>query len=80
VLLLGGWVGRLNAGGTFNVERRETGNRIWQIVETHVHIQGHALIFKTISEQEDDVKSEFKQLENSTTLQQAAQELMKEGK
>jgi len=80
VLIMGGWLGRLNAGGTFDVERRETGNQIWQIVETHVHIQGHALIFKTISEQEDDVKTEFKQLTNDPSLQQAEQELMKVGK
>ncbi|HEY3629215.1 MAG TPA: hypothetical protein VGL00_23195 [Terracidiphilus sp.] len=76
VLIGGGFLGRLNAGGTFNIERRETGNQIWQITETHVHIQGHALLFKTISEQEDDVKSEFKQLTNNPSLQQAEAELL----
>jgi hypothetical protein len=38
------------------------GGGVWSITETHVHIQGHALIFKSISEQEDDVKSKFKKL------------------
>jgi len=80
VLIGGGWLGRLNAGGTFDVERRETGGQIWQISETHVHIQGHALIFKTISEQEDDVKTNFKQLTNDPSLSQVEPELMKEGK
>lgn len=80
VLILGGFLGRLNAGGTFNVERRETGNQVWQITETHVHIQGHALLFKTISEQEDDVKSQFKQLDSSVTLQQAEGKLLTQGK
>jgi len=80
VLIGGGWLGRLNAGGTFDVERRETGHQIWQITETHVHIQGHALIFKTISEQEDDVKTNFKQLTNDPSLSQVEPELMKEGK
>lgn len=80
VTIAGGWLGRLYAGGTFNVERRETGDKIWQISETHVHIQGHALIFKTISEQEDDVKTEFRQLNGEPSLQQAAGELMKEQK
>jgi hypothetical protein len=79
VLIGGGWLGRLYAGGTFNVERRETGRQIWQIAETHVHIQGHALIFKTISEQEDDVKTEFKQLAGDPSLQQAEGELINEG-
>ena len=49
---------------------------MWEIVETHVHIQGHALIFKTISENEDDVKSHFKQIDQGTSLQQANQELL----
>ena len=33
---------------------------MWQITETHVHIGGHALLFKTIGEQEDEVKTEFR--------------------
>lgn len=81
VLIGGGFLGRLNAGGTFNVERRETGaNGIWQIAETHVHIQGHALLFKTISEQEDDVKTQFKQLDANVSLQQAEGKLLSQGK
>jgi hypothetical protein len=80
VLIAGGFLGRLNAGGTFNVERRETGRQIWQITETHVHIQGHALLFKTISEQEDDVKTEFKQLDANVSLQQAEEKLLSQGK
>jgi hypothetical protein len=76
VKILGGILGELNAGGTFDVERRETGDGIWQITETHVHINGHALLFKTISEQEDDVKTHFKQLPQSITMQQAKNELM----
>lgn len=76
VKIWGGLLGQLNAGGTFDVERRETGNGIWQITETHVHIQGHALIFKTISEQEDDVKTQFKELPPDITLQQAKIDLL----
>jgi hypothetical protein len=77
VTILGGWLGRLYSGGTFDVERRETGAGVWQITETHVHINGHALIFKTISEQEDDVKSHFKELPASITMQQAKSDLLK---
>jgi hypothetical protein len=71
-----GLLGELKAGGTFDVERRELTPAVWEIVETHVHIQGHALIFKTISENEDDVKSHFKQIDQGTSLQQAKQELL----
>jgi hypothetical protein len=76
VTIFGGLLGRLNAGGTFDVERRQTGGGVWQITETHVHIQGHALLFKTISEQEDDVKTDFKELSPSVTLQQAKEDLL----
>ena len=78
VKIAGGFLGSLYAGGTFSVERRQTGKGIWQITETHVHIEGHALIFKTISEQEDDVKTDFRQLPDNSTMEQAEGELMSE--
>ena len=71
-----GLLGELKAGGTFDVERRELSPHIWEITETHVHIQGHALIFKTISEEEDDVKTHFEQLAVSTSLQEAQSKLL----
>lgn len=74
----GGLFATLKAGGTFDVERRQTGGGIWQITETHVHIDGHALLFKSIAEQEDDVKSKFRQLSNDVSLDQAEEELLKQ--
>lgn len=77
VVFLGGLLGRMNGGGTFDVERRETGhNGVWQITESHIHVNGHVLLFKTISEQEDDVKTEFRQLPAQINLQQAKQDLL----
>jgi hypothetical protein len=67
-----GLFGRMYQGGTFNVERRELAPRIWQITESHIHIDGHVLIFKNISEQEDDVKTDFRRTPPDTTLAQAA--------
>ena len=73
-----GWglLGKLEKGGSFSVERREIAPGIWQITETHVHIQGHALIFKSISEQEDDEKSSFTREPDNITLEQAESEVM----
>jgi hypothetical protein len=70
-----GWglLGRLREGGTFRVERREVAPRLWQIVETHVHIEGKALFFKNIGEQQDEVQTEFTQVPAGTTLEQAAE-------
>lgn len=82
VKLFGGFLGSLSQGGTFDVERRLTGGSVWQITETHVHINGRVLLFKTISEQEDDVKTQFQQLEESkdATLEEAENDLMRLGK
>ena len=73
-----GILGKMEEGGTFNVERRELAPRIWQITESHVHINGHVLFFKTISEQEDEVKSDFRPTPPATTLEQAANLLRSE--
>ncbi|HET8638173.1 MAG TPA: hypothetical protein VFL96_15090 [Acidobacteriaceae bacterium] len=75
-----GWgiLGSLKKGGWFEVNREQVAPGLWQINETHVHIQGRALLFKTISEQEDDYKSHFIRLPDDVTLQQAAEEVMKQ--
>lgn len=70
-----GWglLGRLHEGGTFRVERREIAPKLWQITETHVHIEGKALFFKNIGQQQDEVQTEFSQVPAGTTLEQAAE-------
>jgi len=70
-----GWglLGRLHQGGTFRVERREVAPGLWQITETHVHILGRALFFKNIGQQQDEVQTDFTQVPNGTTLEQAAE-------
>lgn len=66
-----GLLGRLRQGGTFDVERRELTPGLWQITETHVHIDGRALLFKTIGQQQDEINSEFTRVPDTTTLEQA---------
>lgn len=74
----GGMLGDIKAGGTFDAERREIGGGEWQITTTHVHIQGHALLFKDISDQEDDEKTHFKQLPDNISGRAAEQKLFAE--
>ncbi len=69
-----GFLGKLRQGGTFDVERREIAPHVWQIVETHVHIDGRALLFKTIGQQEDEVKSDW-QPSTAKSLIDAARQL-----
>lgn len=68
-----GLLGRMKEGGTFRVERREVAPRIWQITETHVHIDGKALLFKNIGEQQDEVQTDFIPVPGGTTLDQAVE-------
>jgi hypothetical protein len=66
-----GLLGKLEKGGHFDVERQQIGPRVWEITETHIHIQGHALIFKSISEQQDEVTDHYKPAPPSLTLADA---------
>jgi hypothetical protein len=70
-----GWglLGRLHEGGTFRVERRQVVPDLWQITETHVHIEGKALFFKNIGQQQDEVQTDFTQVPGGTTLEQAVE-------
>jgi hypothetical protein len=70
-----GWglLGRLRQGGTFRVERREVAPGLWQITETHVHIEGKVLFFKSIGQQQDEVQTDFTQMPDGITLEQAAE-------
>ena len=70
-----GWglLGRLRQGGTFRVERRQLAPKLWQITETHVHIEGKALMFKNIGQEQDEVQTEFTRVPGGTSLEQAAE-------
>lgn len=70
-----GWglLGRLHEGGTFRVLRKELTPKVWEITETHVHIEGKALLFKNIGEQQDEVQTDFTPVPQNTTLEQAVE-------
>ena len=70
-----GFLARIKEGSTFDIERRQIAPGLWQITETHVHIGGHALFFKTIGQQQDEIKTDFKPVPPSTTLEEAVRML-----
>ena len=74
-----GLLARIKAGSTFDIERRQVAPGYWEITQTHVHIRGHALFFKTIGEDEDQVKSDFSMVPPGTTLEQAVGMLKEAG-
>jgi len=44
----------------------------------HVHISGHALFFKTIGDQEDEITSDYHRVPQGVDINKAAQ-MLKEG-
>lgn len=70
-----GIFGKLNQGGTFDVERRQINPGHWQITETRVHIIGKALLFKTIGQQEDELKTDWKP-STASNLQAAEEQIV----
>ncbi len=75
--VLFGWglLGRINAGGTFRIVRDDVGFGSWQITQMHVHISGHALFFKTIGDQEDEITSDYHRTPDGVDLNKASQML-----
>ena len=75
-----GWglFGKLDQGGTFHIIRTEVAPHEWQITQTHVHIQGRALLFKSIGDQEDEETSDYRRAPDSLSLRQAA-DMLKSG-
>jgi hypothetical protein len=55
----GGLLGRLKKGSSFSLEQTDVGKISWQLTGIHVHLEGSALLFKSVSLQEDDERSKF---------------------
>jgi len=72
-----GWgiFGRLYAGGTFDVQQTEVAPGHWEATLIDVHIRGKALFFKTINEQQHELRCDFRQVSGSIPLEQAAEML-----
>jgi hypothetical protein len=73
-----GLLGKLNQGGTFEIERQQLKPGIWAITQTHIHIHGHALIFKSIGEEQDEVTSHYHPTPAGLSLEDAAK-ILKDG-
>jgi hypothetical protein len=73
VKFAGGLFGHLDKGGTFVVHQQEVGPHLWEVTSMHVHINGKALLFKTIAVQEDEIYLDFHPVPDNATLSQAAE-------
>ena len=68
----GGILGRLKKGSTFSLEQADEGKVSWQLTAIHVHLEGRALLFKSVSMQEDDERSQFQLAPSDINLDAAA--------
>lgn len=74
----GGLLGRLKKGSTFSLEQAEVGKASWQLTGIHVHLEGSALLFKSVSLQQDDERSQFQPEPQDVTLGDAATVAMRQ--
>jgi hypothetical protein len=74
----GGILGHLDQGGTFVVRQDRVSADYWEITRLKVDMKGKALFFKTISVEQDESRSHFRQMPDTLTLAQAGALLLKE--
>ena len=78
VKFLGGLLGHLDKGGSFDVKQEPVAAGYWELTMLNVHMTGKALFFKTIGEQQEYYRSEFKRVPDDLSLVQAEEMLKKE--
>jgi hypothetical protein len=74
----GGLLGRLKEGSSFSLEQGQTGPSLWQLTAIHVHLDGNALLFKSVSLEEDDQRTKFEMESPGITLEQAGDAVMRQ--
>jgi hypothetical protein len=72
----GGLLGRLKERSSFSLEQQQVGPSVWELTQIHVHLEGNALLFKSVSLQQDDKRSRFQPEPAIITLDQAAVSVM----
>jgi hypothetical protein len=73
----GGLLGRLKEHSSFALEQQQVGPTFWQLTAIHVHLEGNALLFKSVSLQQDDKRTRFQPEPGSLELDQAATTVMR---
>ena len=54
-----GLLGRIEKGGTFQIEREQVAENRWKTSVLDVHISGRVVFFKAISKDQREVRSDF---------------------
>jgi hypothetical protein len=74
----GGLLGHMNKGGKFGVKQAEVRPGHWDMTVMGVDMKGKILLFKTISVQQTENRSDFDRVPDDLTMAQAAELLNRE--
>lgn len=66
-----GLLGHVDKGGTFEIHRLQVSSRHWKTNLVDVHVAGTLLMFKTVSRNEREARSDFHRVPVNMTLAQA---------
>jgi hypothetical protein len=66
-----GLLGRLAKGGTFEIERVQVSSSHWKTHFVDINVSGRMLLFKTISKQQHETRSDFEPVSSNLDLKQA---------
>ena len=80
VKFAGGLLGHLDKGGVFSVRFQELDSGQWVMAALRVDMSGKALLFKTISVQEESDFDDYRRVPDNFNLQQAAEFLQKQAR
>jgi hypothetical protein len=72
-----GLLGHINEGGTFAIHRQRVSPTDWKTDLIDIHVSGRVLLFKTVNKEQHEVRSGFRAVPETLTLEQA-QALLKE--
>ena len=66
-----GILGHIDSGGTFEIERTPVAPTQWKTSRLSIHLSGRMILFKTVSKQQDESRSDFREVPADLTLAQA---------
>jgi len=66
-----GLLGRIDNGGTVEIGRAQVGPSQWKTALIDIQLSGRLVLFKTVSKQEYETRSDFRQVPSDLTLPQA---------
>jgi hypothetical protein len=68
----------LKERSSFSLEQQQVGPSYWELTQMHIHLEGNALLFKSVSLQQDDKRSRYQRQPENVALEQAAITVMSE--